>query len=96
MDNDFMQSKVVSNKLRVDEDNIVIERVQNVAPIIEDVKDRAAYAKANKEMYFVGSIPLVHYYAIQREAGGDREKERKLIMSFFETHTKFSTGIKGL
>ena len=88
--------QIVSNKLYVDGDGIVIERVQNVAPVIEDVKSRAAYAKANKERYFVGSIPLLHYYAIQREAAGDTDKERLLIMQFFEQNSKFSTGVKGL
>ena len=89
-------NKSVSNILHVDSENIVIERVQNVAPIIEDVKSREQYAKANKEMYFVGSIPLVHYYKIQRESAGDRDMERYMIMQFFEQNTKFSTGIKGI
>lgn len=73
----------------------IIRRTQNVAPIIEDVHRRTASARG-KDMFYVGSIPNVDYYAIQREARGDKDRERELVLMFFAAKPKFSTGIKGL
>lgn len=86
----------IREELHVSENEIVVHKVQNVAPIIEDVHRRASSAKDNKDMYYVGSIPLLDYYRILREAKGDRDKERQLMLMFFQQNSKFSTGVKGL
>lgn len=86
---------LINESIHVDDEQITLERSQDVAPIIHMVKERRETAKG-KDMYYIGSIPLLDYYRIQREAKGDRDKEAQLIRMFFQSNSKFSTGIKGV
>ncbi len=70
-----------------------IHNTQNVAPIIEDVKRRSDHAKG-KDLFYVGSIPLVEYYKIQRIARGDKDLESNLMKAYFHDNSKFSSGVR--
>lgn len=74
-----------------DEGGVVVHhRVQNVAPIIEDVKERSENWKG-RDMHYLGSMPLVVHYKLVREANGSEDKLRALAAEWFRKNPAFTS-----